>query len=499
MFHRRLAIARSAALGQARAELDAATLGFCVKGSSSVGDVLWSWWNPQTARYFPQKHVLPDLSYLGQNSIQGNVNNYYQQIKGHLENGTTAAYPWSLPNYGWAHPYGVAYGGMTSGSEIWFYDGFKTAQASSSEGYRSYELSHRMYCERQPQVLFNVDGEHTRLDQWLLHSSTTTWFPANFFQKLLSNSNDPFGMNVSPAYQRNHVAAHNLEPAYETEIRAASPIDFQHYIRFLRSPMVLTYLGNDSLAKDDLRMAAEIFRMSYHEYYINSSGGTIPSLLRCDLDYVTVNPGKGMGFGRGEAWGTVSTVAAYAISDDAWRARYRPWFDQIADMLPIGQASCSGFIQSLVSNKILNAQYKARQSIEQAITENMLWGLKESVYRDVDSARVAQLESVLQDSCYAMIGPMAWAGSGPWSHLAVGPLSGQPYCGSVPTGGTGNGLDNYQTPASYAYAYQITGDTTFLTRAAAAQVGGSANLLGALQNQNFNNLENRAPLIAILQ
>jgi hypothetical protein len=51
----------------------------------------------------------------------------------------------------------VKYGGMTSGSEIWFYDGFKTAYASSREGYRSYEFSHRMYCERQPQLLIDKE------------------------------------------------------------------------------------------------------------------------------------------------------------------------------------------------------------------------------------------------------------------------------------------------------------------------------------------------------
>jgi hypothetical protein len=502
MFHRRLAIAKSSAVAAARAELDCETLGFCRKGSSPTGATLWSWWNPQTARYFPQKHVLPDLSHLGQNALQGNANSYYTAIKGHLENGSaTGAFPWVLPNLGWAHPYGVKYGGMTSGSEIFFYDGFKTAQASSREGYRSYEFSHRMYCDRQPQVLFNADGEHTRAEQWVVHGSTLDFMPMNFFQKLTNGSNDPFGMNVSPAYQRNYVVANNLVPAYEADLVASTPIDFQHYVRFLRSPMVLTWLGNDSLAKDDLRMAAEIFRMSYHEFYNNSAGGTIPSTLRADLNSVAAHAGVGMAFGRGESWGLVSTLAAYGISDDAWRARYLPWFGTIADTVSTGQSSCNGFIQAMVNSKWLSGQFIARQSIEQAITENMLWGLKESVFRDVDPARFAQTEQVLRDSCYAMIGPMAWSSAGPWSHLAVAPLNGQlpPYCGSVPTGGAGNGADNYQNPSSYAYGYELTGDATFLTKAALALAGGSPNLLAALKGQNFSNLENKAALMAALQ
>ena len=502
MFHRRLALARSSAISNAVSALEKEPIAFCKAGSSPSGVPLWSWWNPQTARYFPQRLPLPDLSHLGQTSIQGNVAGFYNTIRGHLQNGTaTGGYPWSFPNFGWAHIYGVQYGGMTSGSEIWFYDGFKTASASSREGYRSYEFSHRMYCERQPQLLMNSDGEQTRVEQWVVQTPTLTYTPMNYFQRLTSNSNDPFGMNVSPAYQRNYVIANNLKPTYETDIVTSSPIDFQHYIRFLRSPMVLTWLGNDSIAKDDLRMAAECFRMSYSEHYNNSGGYSIPSTLRAKMTQVNVRPNKGFAFGRGESWGLVSAICAYSISDANFRARYRPWFGIAADVIVNGQSACNGFIQSQVNTKMLSGQWQGRQSIEQAITENMLWGLKESIFRDVDPTRVAALESTLVDSAYSMIGPMAWNGTGPWSHLAVAPLDvTQPaYCGSIPTGGAGNGNDNYQTPSSYAYGYMLTGDTTFLTRAAQAQAGGSANLLTALRSQGFNNLENKAALMSALQ
>lgn len=502
MFHRRLALARPTGVASALAALEKEPVGFCVKGSSPTGLALWSWWNPQTARYFPQRMPLPDLSHLGQASIQGNVAAYYNTIRGHLQNGTaTGGYPWSFPNFGWAHIYGVQYGGMTSGSEIWFYDGFKTASASSREGYRSYEFSHRMYCERQPQLLMNSDGEQTRVEQWVVQTPTLTYTPMNYFQRLTSNSNDPFGMNVSPAYQRNYVVANNLKPAYETDIVTSSPIDFQHYIRFLRSPMVLTWLGNDSIAKDDLRMAAECFRMSFSEHYNNSGGYSIPSTLRAKMTQVNGRPHRGFSFGRGESWGLVSAICAYSISDSTFRARYRPWFGIAADVVANGQSSCNGFIQAWANVKMLSGQWQGRQSIEQAITENMLWGLKESVFRDVDPARVASVESVLVASTSAMIGPMAWNGTGPWSHLAVAPLdtTQPPFCGSIPAGGGGNGNDNYQTPSSYAYGYMLTGDATFLTRASQSQAGGSANLLTALKGQGYNNLENKAALMSVLQ
>jgi hypothetical protein len=306
-------------------------------------------------------------------------------------------------------------------------------------------------------------------------------------------------MSTSPAFQRAHVQQNALQPAYEAEMRELMPIDFQHYGRFLHSPMVLAWLGNDALAKDDLRMAAECFRLSFHEAYVNPNGGNIPTTLSSKRDYVAVNPGRGFSFGRGESWGLVSAVAAYGLSDSAWRQRYLPWFQATADVVASGQSACNGFIQSTVNVKILGGQWKGRQSIEQGITENMLWGLKESVFRDVDPPRLAQTEDVLVDSLTAMIGPMAWAGNGPWFHIAVAPLSGAPYCGSLPAGGAGNGIDNWQTPSSYAYGYQLTGDPLFLTRASEALAGGSPNLGNALQGQGFQNLENRAPLIALTQ
>src|SRR5688572_365269 len=36
-------------------------LSFCRRGAAPDGAELWSWWNRDTARYFPQRHVLPDL------------------------------------------------------------------------------------------------------------------------------------------------------------------------------------------------------------------------------------------------------------------------------------------------------------------------------------------------------------------------------------------------------------------------------------------------------
>ncbi len=500
MFHRRVVMARNSAVARARAYLDQTTLAFCVDGvSPDTGLSLYSWWNPATARYYPQKFPLPKLSQVGLNP-SGELWNRYSTTMGHLTNGTSGSHPYDAPRMGWAHPWGVAYGGMTGGTEIWFFDGFKVAEARSQCGYRALEMKHRMYSDRMPQVFYDKDGKHTTAERWLVQGASGPFMPMNYFQGLIGNSNDPFGMSQSPSFQRTYVAANNLKPAYETALRGYKPIDYQHYTRFLQSPMALSWLGNDALAKDDLRMSAEIFRLSYHEFPISSSGVVSGTSMLADIQAALGNPGYGIAFGRGESWGLVSAIAAFGLSDPAWRARWDSWFSKASDLVANGQSSCNGIIQRTLNNKILGGAYQARQSIEQAITENMLWSLKESVFRDRNPARFAQTEATLTNSVYAMIGPLAWrSGWGPSSHLAVAPVNGTntPFCNSLPAPDAAWGADTYQTPCSFAWGYALTGDSTFLTKA--LEMYSQPTLPAAMGAQGLINCEVRAALIAVTQ
>ncbi len=500
MFHRRMVLTRNSVTAKARAVLDQTTLAFCASGDSpDTGLQLYSWWNPSTARYYPQKFPLPKMAAIGLQA-SGELWNRYSTTLGHLTNGTSASHPYDSPRLGWAHPWGGGYGGMTGGTEIWFYDGFKVAETQSQYGYRALEMKYRMYADRMPQLLYDRSGEHTKVEQWTVQGVNYPYVPMNYFQGLMGNGNDPFGYSNTPAYQRNHVAAQGLKPSYEGALKNYKPIDFQHYTRFIQSPMALSWIGNDALAKDDLRMCAEIFRLSYHEHYSSASGYVIGSGMLADIQQVAGMPGYGFSFGRGESWGMMSAIAAYGLSDPSWRARWVTWFNKAADTISAGQSTCNGIIQRTTNNKILSGQYQARQSIEQAITENMLWSLKESVFRDRDPARFAQTEQTLLNSLYAMIGTLAWRpGNGPSSHLAVAPLGGTttPYCSTLPAPNAATGIDAYQTPCSFAYGYAMTGDSTFLTKA--CEMYGNSNLVAALAGLYLSNAEARAALIAVLQ
>ncbi len=501
-FHRRLALVKDGEQVVGQSILAQEGLGFARRGTSpDSGAQLFSFFNPQTSNYFPQRRALPDLSYLGTENIESKALYEYNNAKTALETGNKGNYPIEATALGWAHPWGVGYGGMTGGNEIFLYDGLKTAEIGTPESYRAYEFSHRMYVERQPIALYNKDGQPSKLEDWLIQGASFSYVDMFFFMRLLPAGGDPFGFNQAPQFQVTATRQADKDPDYEPALLGFDPIDFQHYIRFTRSAKVLTWLGNDLLAKDDLKMAAQVFRLSYHEYANNAYGSAIQSGLKSAMAAVAAAPDVGMNFGRGEAWGVDCALAAYSTMDLDERATWRPWFAKISDTLAKGQSACNGFVQSVINSKWLNGTYRTRSSIEQAITENALVGMVATVFRGVDSARKAQTEASLQDSLYAMIGPMAWSSQykAPWSYMAVAPLeaSSPPFCGSLPPNGVDEGPDMFQTWSSFAYGHELTGDPKFMQKA--LEMAGGSQLLLSLKAKGFSNLENQAALIAACQ
>jgi hypothetical protein len=324
--------------------------------------------------------------------------------------------------------------------------------------------------------------------------------PSAFYNGIVGTF-DMFGFNAVNMSHVGYAATNNLKPTYEQDLLEHDTIDLQHLTRYLNNPMVLAWLGNDAMSKDDIRMAAEVSRLSYHHMPTSPGGQAVTTGMLADIQFVNQNPGDGFGYGRDNGWQNVAMLAAYSLGKPAWRASARNWFDRQVDLIMNGQM-CTGMIQSVDSNQLLNHQHRARQSIEQAIVENSLWGMIESVYRGVDAVRTAQLRSILTDSVYSMIGFPGWSSTlkGPWAVVATGPLNTSlpPYCTALPPdNSTDGGADKYQTWSSFAYGFELTGDPTFLQRAF-EMAGSQHDLLWELQNDNWNYMENRAALFSLV-
>jgi hypothetical protein len=355
--------------------------------------------------------------------------------------------------------------------------------------------------------LFDDDGRHTRVTDWVVHAPGGDFLPIWWYNSPMLWAADPFGYNQSPAFQRQAVAAQGKKPWYEQQLSSFAAIDLQHLVRYTRAAKVLAWLHNDSLSKDDLRMQAETYHLTFHADANSAGGGFQGSGMRSVQQYVEAFPGKGLPFGRGESWGLDCAAAVYSMAEDAWRARKLPWLQDHAELLLAGQGTCNGFIQSIVSRKALDGRYAARQQIEQSITEHALRALQRSVFREADPSHGLMVKRVLEKSLYAFISEMAWfpGQPGPWRYTGVGPVNPAlpAWCslGEMASDAfTAGDIEGYQDWSSFAYGFEETQDIAFLVKAR-DQIGATdfTGLVQRLMNGGTDNIGNRAALLALVQ
>ncbi len=501
-FVRRFVVAKTGFESRARSVLGEEGLAFCVPGRTPTGSENWSWWNGDTARYFPQSHRLPNLDHVNTADVRAGLSAKLTQYSNQVATGTSGNYPFTEQGLGWAHPWGIQYGGMTGGDEIWLYDGVTTAATCSQEGYRLAQLVSRCYIDRQPTALYSKTGRPSAVSDWLHETGLQgPWLPMYFSLRPKLPSNDPFGFGNAPTFQNVAAANQGRLPHYDERLDDYYAIDLQHYIRYTRNQKVLIWLGNDSIAKKEMELAAEMFRLGFHEYNNSNYGHIQGSGLKAKLIETAETPGRGLGFGRGESWGTDAALTAYATGSRQLRARYYPWFQKIAQVLEAGQSDCTGCIQSWASTNYLNSQYRLRQSYETAITENAIQGMLRTVFEGQSEAWANRLEQVILNSAYASISPIFWneEEGAPWNYIAVGSFDGETlYCGEdVPQGAHSYNVDRSQYWSSFAYAYEINQDPEFLLRA--AQMAQTGNLYSSLIGSGLGNLGNTAGLVALVQ
>ncbi len=501
---RRLAICPAGKEPQARRLLEQEGLAFAVDGiDQESGDRLWSWSNPETARYLPQNFPLPSLDHVGLGYLRAVHEAEVSNMAGEVASGgVNMGYPLQSGKLGWAHPFGVAYGGMTGGDEIHLFEGVDVVQAASIDGYRKLQLTHRLHTDRQPNVLYRRDGDHASLWDWYVENGEKSYIPMTFYMKIV-NGNDPIGITTAPTV---HVeAAKELEkvPAYEQQLLSFESHDLQHLIRYTRAPKALAWIGNDRLAIDDLFAQAELVRLSYHPYFSDPWGSNMTVTgLRADMEQAKMNPGGAVDFGRGEGWATDTRVAAYALANDEWRDGELPMLEDIVKMLAAAQTPCNGHIMAFWSSKILDGQWRVAQAYETSIVDNGIRGLLETALRGKSEGLTALTEEVLRDHYYGFIGPTAWSTTlnGPVEQYAVAPLGDQstPYCGpeQQPANGQYPGINGYQTWCTLGFAYDLTKDPIFLQRAE-QMIGGP--LFEKMTSDGVGNLPNRVALLSVVQ
>jgi len=501
-FHRRLVLCNTGWRQRAKTVLEEDNLGMCRDGVNENAFRYLSWWNPVSGRYWAQNLALPTLGHYqspqaSRDQLAGDYAGFYNA----LTNGNAGPWPVTYAAQGWAHPWGPHSGGFQGGAEIYFWDGVRTAWGSSNKGYRLFQMTHRMYTERHPTALYDRYGDPYNPESWVYQSPNGPVLPNWMFMIPWLVLGDPHGFTTAPTFQSDAVASQGRKPSYEANLAQFQFVDAEHLIRYTRAPKVLAWLGNDAIAKDDLRLQAELARATYSVLPQESNGSCISTGALWDKNFVDDHPGEGFNLNRAEGWIFDVAASYYALADDSWRQTARYWYDDALDLLETGQSDCGGTIMVKPNTAHFSGQYRLVQSISECILQNGLWGIRTSVYSGQDDDRADRIDAMLRQSTAAMISPIVWSEShnSPHFYTALGPYDPElpAFCGYLPPGGN-EGDDGWQTWNIYVFGYLITGEQQYLTKAA-LQAGGTLSIHSVTSNGAAGKLETRAGMMSLIQ
>ena len=441
--------------------------------------------------YFAQSIPLPDLSYATFDLSKQQVLDYDL-----LENNQPTL-PGDVPvSFLWPAR-GVKYGGMTGGFDIHQFEGVRQVMSGQTEGMLSLFVEQLRYGARHMGCIYEADGRPIAIEDYANPDGSLPW---SMFNNVFAGNppkDSPFEFaDTGPG---SGVAAYDpLE--YE-------PIDDQHLIRRSKANKALAWLDNDPLAKRYVEMDATLKRMIYYE----GTGGRITP---------PATPDEGVSWGRGEAWAADALVTAYALGDDAWRARHLDWFVQFSLALYRAQMP-SGLFSALQTGKVatsppyghkLNepcmfgihtfdptsssevADFLAHRGNEQVFLILALKGFKETV--GIDTGQMIA-------SCGTGLWNLAWkpGTDGLLDRYPVG-MVGSPLfsnASQIPAGLTTTiPKDSYHVGTAL-WAALVEGAPLLGAFYAYSNASDLNQALANLQWRNGNYAENYAPLLALLQ
>ena len=472
---------------------------------SVAGTDLWSWYEPSTARYFPQRDLLGNLDFVkgrgkgqtGKTAIRARLANELALVRSGLETGTAKGWYVTSPAMGWAHPWWVKEQGSPGGEGISTFEGYYAAAATAREGIEYLSLIHRMNVCRQPQAAYNAKGDVVGYHAWLDAQGKV---PFDFRLNggvLMPPFLLPCMRGPAASDQVREVVKRGLRPPYDLGnpyeaggawpdrsdcLFAWWPHDDQHYVRWTKQPKALVWLTNDALSKDDLILAAELYHLHRHEsphVPASWSGGVT---LKVFEGVVQQFPHQGIGLGREDAWGIDAMCAAYSVASPDWRKANFPWFQRMGQLI-VDAAMPTGIVQRFVNNQLMgHERYTATQTFESLFLIHAMRCINESVLREVDDERRKALEDVaLRGVDYLFFG-LPWARiqnswqpypsrpsiflQGPRQGIAVGlndNFATLPFCYAekwgpnyMPPDGLRLGVEWFHPWAALSYAHQIT-------------------------------------------
>ena len=499
-FHRRLLVRPADESTQAPPRLSVqdarsnpalAGLAFC-----TASEGLWSWFDPATASYFPQRALLCTWERFRRNSLQANpalrerfVDELFA-LRQVVAKGERSGSQIVSGVMGWAHPFGAPAAGVTGGGGIVFLEGQRAAASASRERIEALMLEHRMNASRQAEAAWNASGEPVGYHEWLKSERIPFDFRTNGRMVppafALPSRGGPrpdahvaavFDRALRPPYDRGAPQQPGGEQPGRESIVAWLPHDGQHMVRYTKNTKALVWLAADPLARDDLMLSAELFRLMFHESPHRqeawSSGVTLLEFEK----HARRHPGQGAWIGRDQAWGIDSMSAAFALADDAWRERNLEWFRRVGRFL-LKAAMPSGVLQRSSNNKIVgDERYDGAQAYEtlflthamRCLNEAVLAGRNERLRGALEALVLRTVDFLYSDAIFATVRaprPPHQERSGPRAQFAVAlrdgyekpPFSDSDHWGPtyLPPGGLAGGVELTYAPSLLGYAFRLS-------------------------------------------
>ena len=451
------------------------TLAFCRPAAG-----LSSWFSSDYKAYFPQGVRLPSLRQYparahtsgGPAAIRADLEASRDHLRRALTSGKGDGHLVG-DCMGWAQPWFYAYAGAAGGADITFIEGHLTAAGASRAGYEHLALLHRMNTARHPRALWNRKAEPLGPESWLDPEGRVAVFFRTHARMTPPGHKLPALGGPTPHASVKVVHAKKMRPPYDSgsphkdggslgkgdaSIWNWMAHDGEHLIRYTKNPKALVWLGNDPLAKDDLILTGELFRLMVHEQALApdiwAGGESLGELHARAL----AHPGEGLPITRAYAWGVDTLVACYALGSRQDRRALRPWLEKFAETLVLAGLP-NGVVSRRHHETILKGNYEGCQTFEVLFLQHARRSLIESVFPNPNSGVGSHLREQYKAIARTLLSPPVWgkvgAGQGlkqgPWGKWALAPLDpevGPPYSdeerwgrGYLPEGGTDGGVE----------------------------------------------------------
>ena len=490
---------------RARQLLD--NLGFAVALS---GPGLWAWDSPGCCGFNAQEVAPPMLAHLNVGSLIPGSKTSVDKLLIALRDGKPIGGGNSkVGRLGLFHPWGVAYGGMTGGSEIDQLLGVELTRAPDPWRLLEYQLRFARLVDRQRVALYRRDGVPFPLEYVAsggVPDGAVAAKPPAMFNGQFANNPDPFGF----------WAAQNKSPrvlnstAYESTLRSFAPIDEQHLVRFTGPAKVLAALWRDPYAIRWLKLEAELSRAHLSEF----PGGQLDGWIA----QTRSRPRQGGPLGRGEGWVADCVAHAWAYHPRGFRTRFAPWARKFLELVAQSPTPAGIWNRHTSGKSIKPAPFYSAhavcQTIEHAIVAHGALGLWLATRAEEPQHNV---ERALVDAATTGIRYLWKPGAGDaYQWVAVAPIAGNaaPYA-TLPAGLWLN-YDSWQLPNVIGYGLALLARRDIAVEQPFAAgghseafaialslvsdaTGGAANPLTAARSKGWGNLFNRAAFLSALE